>query len=68
MSFSAKDDAVSGFDRGVAKPLVTSDGQVYDLLPVQKERIDKEREQKKKWQRRAARRKKGSKNQRKAYR
>ena len=57
-----------GADRGVAKPLVTSDGQVYDLQPVQKERIEKEREQKKKWQRRAARRKKGSKNQRKAHR
>ncbi len=57
-----------GADRGVAKPLMTSDGQVYDLLPVQKERIEKEREQKKKWQRRAARRKKGSKNQKKAYR
>ena len=57
-----------GADRGVAKPLVTSDGQVYDLQPVQKERIEKEREQKKKWQRRAARGKKGSKNQKKAYR
>jgi len=57
-----------GADRGVAKPLVTSDGQVYDLQPVQKERIEKEREQKKKWQRRAARRKKGSKNQNKAHR
>lgn len=97
LSFSAKDDTESGFDRdrdasieavaqelrqltsddltartcgadrGVAKPLATSDGQVYDLLPVQKERIEKEREQKKKWQRRAARRKKGSKNQKKAY-
>ncbi len=57
-----------GADRGVAKPLATSDGQVYDLSPVQEERIEKEREQKKKWQRRAARRKKGSKNQKKAYR
>ena len=57
-----------GADRGVAKPLVASDGQVYDLLPVQKERIEKGRGQKKTWQRRAARRKKGSKNQKKAYR
>ncbi len=57
-----------GADRGVAKPLATSDGQVYDLSPVQKKRIEREREQKKTWQRRAARRKKGSKNQKKAYR
>ena len=47
---------------------MTSDGQVYDLLPVQKERVEKEREQKKKWQRRAARRKRGSKNQKRACR
>jgi putative transposase len=57
-----------GGDRGVAKPLVTSDGQTFDLQPVQKERIEKARRQRKKWQRRAARRKKGSKNQKKAYR
>ena len=57
-----------GADRGVAKPLMTSNGHVYDLSPVQKERIEESREQKKKWQRRAARRKKGSKNQKKAYR
>ena len=57
-----------GGDRGVAKPLVTSDGQVFDLQPVQKSRIKKKRRQRKKWQRRAARRRKGSKNRRKAYR
>ena len=57
-----------GADRGVAKPLMTSDGRVYDLMPVQKDRIEKHRQQTKKWQRRAARRKKGSKNQQKAYR
>ncbi len=55
-----------GGDRGVAKPLVTSDGQVFDLQPVQKSRIKKKRRQRKKWQRRAARRKNGSKNRRKA--
>ncbi|MDA8205870.1 MAG: hypothetical protein M0Z36_07365, partial [Thermaerobacter sp.] len=47
-----------GGDRGVAKPLVTSDGQVFDLQPVQKSRIKRNRWQRKKWQRRAARRKK----------
>lgn len=56
-----------GADRGVAKPLATSDGQVYGLKPVQKERIEAARKKKKRWQRRAARRKKGSKNQAKAY-
>ncbi|MHB8674681.1 MAG: transposase, partial [Candidatus Limnocylindrales bacterium] len=57
-----------GGDRGVAKPLTTSDGQVFDLLPVQKKRVKKARRQRKKWQRRASRRKKGSRNQKKAYR
>ncbi|NMP24417.1 RNA-guided endonuclease InsQ/TnpB family protein [Sulfobacillus harzensis] len=55
-----------GGDRGVAKPLVTSDGQVFDLQPVQKSRIKKSQQQRQKWQRRAARRRKGSKNHRKA--
>jgi len=57
-----------GGDRGVAKPLMTSNGQVFDLQPVQKARIPKARRQCKKWQRKAARRKKGSQNQKKAYR
>ena len=57
-----------GGDRGVAKPLTTSNGQVFDLLPVQKQRIRTTRGQRKRWQRRAARRKKGSRNQKKAYR
>ncbi len=51
-----------GGDRGVAKPLMTSDGQTFDLLPVQKKRIKKARRQRQKWQRRGARRKKGSEN------
>ena len=57
-----------GGDRGVAKPLMTSDGHTFDLQPVQKERITKTRRQRKKWQRRASRRKKGSRNRQKAYR
>ncbi len=57
-----------GGDRGVAKPLMTSNGQVFDLQPVQRTRIEKHRRQRKKWQRRASRRKKGSKNRHKAYR
>ncbi len=57
-----------GGDRGVAKPLTTSDGQVFDLKPIQKTRIGKTRHHCKQWQRRAAKRKKGSKNQKKASR
>ena len=57
-----------GGDRGVEKPLMTSDGQAFDLLPVQKDRIKKNRKKRKKWQQRAARRYKGSKNQQKARR
>ena len=57
-----------GGDRGGAKPLATSDGQVHDLKPVQKTRIKKARRQRQKWQGKAARRKKGSQNQKKAYR
>ncbi len=57
-----------GGDRGVAKPLTTSEGQVFDLLPVQKKRIKKTRRQRQRWQRKASRRKKGSQNQKKAYR
>jgi putative transposase len=56
-----------GGDRGVAKPLVTSDGQVFDLRPIQKIRIQKARRQRQRWQRRASRRQKGSTNQKKAY-
>ncbi len=47
-----------GGDRGVAKPLTTSDGQVFDLKPIQKTRIGKARHHRKQWQRMAARRKK----------
>ena len=57
-----------GGDRGVAKPLTTSDGQIFDLQPAQKTRLKKAQRQRKKWQRRASRRKKGSKNRQKAYR
>ena len=56
-----------GADRGVAKPLALSDGQGFDLQPVQKTRITKARHQRTKWQKRANRRQKGSKNQQKAY-
>ena len=57
-----------GGDRGVAKPLTTSNGPVFDRPPVQKVRIETTRRQRKKWQRRADRRQKGSQNQKKAHR
>ena len=55
-----------GGDRGIAKPLMTSDGDTHDLQPVQKQRIKTKRRQHKRWQRRTSRRKKGSKNRKKA--
>jgi putative transposase len=57
-----------GGDRGVAKSLTTPDGQYFDLQPVQKARIHQTRRQQKKWQQRATRQQKGSRNQQKAYR
>ncbi len=56
-----------GGDRGVAKPLTLSDGRIFDLQPVHQTRIQKNRQHGNTWQRKASRRKKGSKNQRKAY-
>jgi putative transposase len=56
-----------GGDRGVAKPLMTSDGEVYALTDIQKKRIAEERKRKVHWQRKAAKRKKGSRNRQKAY-
>lgn len=44
---------------GVAKPWATSDGQVFDLLPVHKPRVRKARGRRQRWQRRAAQRKPG---------
>ncbi|MCL4352142.1 MAG: transposase [Firmicutes bacterium] len=57
-----------GGDRGVAKPWVTSDGQIRDFDPVQQVRIQRHRKQHTTWQRKASRRKRGSKNQNKAAR
>ena len=62
-----------GLDRGVAVPLMCAPaagaagaGRAVELLPVQKARLAKKELQRKRWQRRAARRVKGSKNRRKA--
>lgn len=57
-----------GLDRGVALPLAGSDGQQFDFLPVQVKRLAAQEKHKKRWQRRQARRTKGSKNWVKAKR
>jgi putative transposase len=51
-----------GGDRGIAKSLMTSNGQSFGLWPVQKKRIQQAHRQP-----RASRRKKGSQNEKKAY-
>ena len=57
-----------GLDRGVALPLAGSDGQQFDFLPVQVKRLAQQEKHKKRWQRRQARRTKGSSNWVKAKR
>lgn len=57
-----------GLDRGVVIPVATSDGQAFDFSPVQKARLDQNTLAKKRWQRRQARRTKGSKGWIKAKR
>jgi len=55
-----------GLDRGVKMPLATSDERAFDLLPIQRKRLAAQERHKKRWQRRQARRQKGSSNWRKA--
>lgn len=57
-----------GLDRGVALPLAGSDGQQFDFLPVQVQRLAAQEKHKKRWQRRPARRTKDSRNWVKARR
>ena len=49
-----------GLDRGVNLPLAGSDGQQFAFSEVQQRRIEKQERHKKRWQRRQARRTKGS--------
>lgn len=60
--------ATVGVDRGVANPAYASTGTVYDFDPVQKKRMAMKARQRKRWQRRMARRSKGSSGWRKAKR
>ena len=57
-----------GLDRGVALPLAGSDGQQFDFLSVHAKRLAKQEKHKKRWQKRQARRTKGSGNWVKAKR
>jgi putative transposase len=74
-SFSAAELAprAVGLDRGVAVPLMTAGAaasapsRAFELLEVQKARLAGKELQRKRWQRRAARRVKGSANRRKAH-
>lgn len=67
-TFSQEDllAATVGVDRGVAIPACASNGRTFDFSDVQKERMAKKEASARKWQRRMARRKKGSSNRRKA--
>jgi putative transposase len=57
-----------GLDRGVALPLAGSDGLQFDFLPVQVKRLAEQEKHRKRWQKRQARRAKGSSNWVKAKR
>lgn len=50
----------AGLDRGVALPLAGSDAQKFDFSDTQKQRLAAQERHKKRWQRRQARRTKGS--------
>ncbi|MDD2610101.1 MAG: transposase [Giesbergeria sp.] len=49
-----------GLDRGVKIPLAASNGQQFDFRAIEKKRLTQQEKRKKRWQRRQARRVKGS--------
>ena len=57
-----------GLDRGVQIPLAASNGQEFDFRAIEKKRLAKQEKFKKRWQRRQARRVKGSMRWKKAKR
>lgn len=59
-------EATLGIDRGIAIPVAVSNGQTFDFLPQQKAKVAKQELYRKRWQRKQARRVKGSKNYHKA--
>lgn len=58
--------ATLGLDRGVATPVMSSDGQCIVASPVQQQRLAQKEQRRKRWQRKLARRCKGGKNHAKA--
>ena len=66
--WSEKDlsEVTLGIDRGVAIPVAVSNGQTFDFLPQQKAKVAKQEQYGKRWQRKVAKRVKGSKNYQKA--
>ncbi len=54
--------ATLGLDRGVATPVMTSDGQRIVASPVQQQRLAQQERRRKRWQRTCARRGKGGQN------
>lgn len=56
-----------GIDRGVKIPAAVSTGESYDFSETEKRRLQRAERYKKRWQRIAARRQKGSNRQRKAF-
>lgn len=58
--------ATLGLDRGVATPVMTSDGQRIVASPVQQQRLLQKELRRKRWQRKLARRCKGGQNRAKA--
>ncbi|HEX7371055.1 MAG TPA: transposase [Rhodanobacteraceae bacterium] len=60
--------ATIGVDRGVVIPICAGPGAHYDFMDVQKRRLAKKEHARRRWQRRMARRQKGSAGRRKAQR
>jgi len=57
-----------GCYRKIGRPLKTSDGRTFDLLPIQRARVNQARKQQRRWWKRVARRQEGSHNQENARR
>ena len=59
--------AARGIDRGVAIPAAVCDGSRFDFSPIQKKRLAGAERHRKRWQKIAARREKGSRRRTKAH-
>ena len=61
-------DRTFGGDRGVAISLAGNHGETFNIDPIQKKRIEKKQAAARRWQRKIARRPRGSNNRKKAIR